>query len=116
MNSEKYSDGVLGALNPVTFSLSYGLCSSDLFFLALSFAVVQPLEILPPRPKLVRSLGAPKPLLAGKLVDGQESASQGRPGSPAFSRPGRLGWRGEEREMERHAYIRVRSACYPKGE
>lgn len=45
---------------------------------------------LPPRPKLPPPFGLPKPPLAGRLVEGQESASQGRPGSPAFSSPGRL--------------------------
>lgn len=44
----------------------------------------------PPRPKLDRSLGPPELLLTGRLVAGQESASQGYPGSLAFSRPGRL--------------------------
>lgn len=46
--------------------------------------------LLPPRPKLPPPFGLPKPPLAGRLVDGQESASQGRPWSPAFSNPGRL--------------------------
>lgn len=45
---------------------------------------------LPPRPKLPPPFGLPKPPLTGRLVEGQESASQGRPGSPAFSSPGRL--------------------------
>lgn len=45
---------------------------------------------LPPRPKLLPPFGLPKPPLAGRLVEGQESANQGRPGSPAFNKPGRL--------------------------
>lgn len=45
---------------------------------------------LPPRPKLLPPFGLPKPPSAGRLVEGQESANQGRPGSPAFNSPGRL--------------------------
>lgn len=48
------------------------------------------LRVLPPRPKLLPPFGLPMPPFAGRLVDGQESANQGRPGSPAFSSPGRL--------------------------
>lgn len=55
-----------------------------------SFITRTCLCLLPPRPKLLAPFGLPKPPLAGRLVEGQESASQGRPGSPAFSRPGRL--------------------------
>lgn len=35
--------------------------------------------LLPPRQKLLPPFGLPKPPLAGRLVEGQESASQGRP-------------------------------------
>lgn len=45
---------------------------------------------LPPRPKLLPLFGLPKPPLTGRLVEGHESANQGRPGSPAFNSPGRL--------------------------
>ena len=55
-------------------------------------------SFLPPRPKLLLPFGLPKPPLAGRLVEGQESASQGRPWSPAFSSPGRL--RDKERRGE----------------
>lgn len=48
------------------------------------------LYFLPPLPKLFPPFGLPKPPFAGRLVEGQESANQGRPGSPAFSSPGRL--------------------------
>lgn len=46
--------------------------------------------LLPPLPKQLPALGLPKSLVARRLVEGQESANQGRPGSPAFRSPGRL--------------------------
>lgn len=63
---------------------------------------------LPPRPKLLPPFGLPKPPLAGRLVEGQESANQGRPGSPAFNSPGRL-WEDVYRETKRGEGVRQRT-------